>query len=426
VEARDREANYYADGAGHIVRIDAPDSKFGRCLCIPSKHDFGPRFGLAWRPGNSEKTVIRTGYGIFYDYVPYNTKQTLAFNAPWIDRQTVTNTVPTPTFDLANSFIPSSLASAFSGFSNDLHFYDGMIQQWNVDIQREVVKSLVVETSYAGSLAVHLDNNASLNAANPGPGPLPPRRPYPNERVVVSANNGSTATYHAFSVKARKEFSKGLSFIAHYTRAKSLDTASSQLSDFQNANGISSNKGHSGFDVANRFVASAVYELPFGRNRPYLSHMNRAADAFLGGWIATGIFTGQSGFWFSPSAPNTIGIESGGVRPDRVANGNLPTDQRTRLHWFDTNAFVAPVGFRYGTAGRNILEGPGLQNFDLGVLKDFHFTERHRLQFRWELFNALNHTNFGLPSGNVAATSYGTISSANPSRQIQFALKYVF
>src|SRR5204863_854764 len=130
----DREANFYpaiVNGVGRVVRIDAPDPTFGRCLCISAKRDFGPRFGIAWRPGNSEKLVVRAGYGIFYNYVPYNTKQTLAFNAPWIDRQTVTNTVPNPSFDLANSFIPSAVASAFSGFSNDLHFYDGMIQQWN-------------------------------------------------------------------------------------------------------------------------------------------------------------------------------------------------------------------------------------------------------------------------------------------------------
>lgn len=425
VEARDRQANFYPSG-GKILRIDAPDSQFGRCLCIPDKNNWGPRLGIAWRPLNSLKTVVRTGYGMFYSYVPYNTKQTLAFNAPQIDRQTVTNTVPAPTFDLANAFIPTSLASAFSGFSNDLNFFDATVQQWNFDIQREVVRSLVAEVSYAGSLATHLDINTSLNAANPGPGALPPRRPFPNERVVVSASNSATATYHAFTVKARKEFSGGLSFITHYTRSKAIDNSSSQLADFQNANDVRSNKALAGFHVANRFVASGLYQLPFGRGRRYMSSIHPVGDAVLGGWILTGIFSAQSGFFFSPTAPNTIGIESGTVRADRLGKGNLPTGERTRLRWFDTAAFAAPIGFRYGTAGRNILEGPGLKNLDVGILKDFQIGEKHKIQFRTELFNAPNFVNFGLPGGNIAAANYGTIASAGASREVQFALKYIF
>jgi len=429
VEARDRQANFIPriiDGVGRIVRIQAPDPEFGRCLCRPAKKDFAPRLGLAWRPGGSERTVIRTGYGVFYGYVPYNTKQTLAFNPPQIDRQTVTNTVPAPSFDLTNSFPPQLLASAFAGFSHDLDFLDAMIQQWNFDIQREVVKSVLVDLSYVGSLSVHLDNNAGLNAARPGPGAFPPRRPFPNERVIVGANNGSTATYHAFTVKVKKEFSHGLTFLSHYTKSKALDNTSSQLSDFQDANNIRSNKGHSGFHVPNRFVTSALYQLPFGRGRKYLSQTHSVADAILGGWMITGIYTAQSGFWFSPTAPNTIGIESGGVRADRVGNGNLPSSERTRLRWFDTAAFVQPVGFRYGTAGRNILEGPGFKNFDLGLLKDFNITESQRLQFRSEFFNTFNNVNFGLPANNISAGNYGTIAGAGASREIQFGLKYIF
>lgn len=286
VEARDRQANFYpsiVNGVPRIVRIDAPDPKFGRCLCISAKKDFGPRFGIAYRPGNSEKMVIRTGYGIFYDYVPYNTKQTLAFNAPQIDRQTISNTAPSPSFDLANAFIPSALVSAFSGFSNDLRFLDATVQQWNFNIEREVVKSLVVDLTYVGSLATHLDDNASLNAARPGPGPFPARRPYPNERVVVSASNGATSTYHAATIAMKKEFSKGLTLLAHYTESKSIDNASSQLADIQDTNNIRANKGLSGFHVPHRFVASGIYELPFGKGKKFLGNAGGAADAAIGG-----------------------------------------------------------------------------------------------------------------------------------------------
>ena len=430
VEARDRQANFYpsiVNGVPRIVRIDAPDPKFGRCLCISAKKDFGPRFGIAYRPGNSEKMVIRTGYGIFYDYVPYNTKQTLAFNAPQIDRQTISNTAPSPSFDLANAFIPSALVSAFSGFSNDLRFLDATVQQWNFNIEREVVKSLVVDLTYVGSLATHLDDNASLNAARPGPGPFPARRPYPNERVVVSASNGATSTYHAATIAMKKEFSKGLTLLAHYTESKSIDNASSQLADIQDTNNIRANKGLSGFHVPHRFVASGIYELPFGKGKKFLGNAGGAADAAIGGWTLTGIYTLQSGFWFSPSTSrNTANIEAGSLRPDRVGNGNLPTSQRTRLHWFDTTAFQQPAPFQFGSAGRNILEGPGFKNFDFGLEKNTRIREQQSLQFRAEFFNAWNNVNFGLPAANIAAGNFGTISSAGTSRDIQLALKYIF
>jgi hypothetical protein len=179
--------------------------------------------------------------------------------------------------------------------------------------------------------------------------------------------------------------------------------------------------------VPRRFVASVLYELPFGKGKPYLSSAGRFTNTLLGGWMVTGIYTLQSGFWFTPTtSQNTAGTESGTLRPNRLGNGNLPDSQRTRLHWFDTSAFAQPAPFQYGSTGRNILEGPGLKDFDLGLLKNSQVGERGSVQFRAEFFNTFNNTNFGIPSANIAASNFGTISSAGPSRQIQFGLKYLF
>ena len=116
-----------------------------------------------------------------------------------------------------------------------------------------------------------------------GPGPFPARRPYPNERVVVSASNGATSTYHAATIAMKKEFSKGLTLLAHYTESKSIDNASSQLADIQDTNNIRANKGLSGFHVPHRFVASGIYELPFGKGKKFLGNAGGAADAAIGG-----------------------------------------------------------------------------------------------------------------------------------------------
>jgi Carboxypeptidase regulatory-like domain/TonB dependent receptor-like, beta-barrel len=431
VEARDRMANYLprvVSGVGRIVRIQAPDPEFGRSLVRAAKNDWGPRLGLAYRPGGSTRTAIRAGYGVFYAYVPYNTKQTLSFNGPWVTRHVIANTVPTPSFDLANSF-PSNLitGSALSGFSSNIDNLDAMIQNWNLSIQREVAKSILVDVNYVGSLSVHLDQNPSLNVAGPGEGPFGPRRPFPNEPAVVAADNGSTATYHAFTIKVKKEFDKGLMFLAHYTESKSIDNNSSQLSDLQDHNDIRSNKGLAGHHVPHRFVATALYDLPFGRGKKYLASSRGVVNALLGGWSVNGIYTLQSGFFFSPTTSrNTANSERGCCRADRLRDGNLPSSERTRLKWFDTGAFVQPAPFRYGNAGRDILEGPGLKNFDLGLIKNTSIREGHVIQFRAEFFNAWNNVNFGLPDSNIASGAYGTISSAGFSREIQFGLKYIF
>ena len=145
-----------------------------------------------------------------------------------------------------------------------------------------------------GSLSVHLDQNPSLNVAGPGEGPFGPRRPFPNEPAVIAADNGSTATYHAFTIKVKKEFDKGL-FLAHYTESKSIDNNSSQLSDLQDHNDIRSNKGLSGHHVPHRFVATTLYDLPFGRGKKYLASSGGVVNALLGGWSVNGIYTLQSG-----------------------------------------------------------------------------------------------------------------------------------
>ena len=216
-------------------------------------------------------------------------------------------------------------------------------------------------------------------------------------------------------------------FLAHYTESKSIDNNSSQLSDLQDHNDIRSNKGLSGHHVPHRFVATALYDLPFGRGKKYLASSGGVVNALLGGWSVNGIYTLQSGFFFSPTTSrNTANSERGCCRADRLGDGNLPAGERTRLRWFDTAVFVQPAAFRYGNAGRNILEGPGLKNFDLGLIKNTSIREGHVIQFRAEFFNAWNNVNFGLPDSNIASGAYGTISSAGLSREIQFGLKYLF
>jgi len=434
-EDRDRLTNF-VQLQGAVVRIDAPnsigpgvkDARYGRCLCFTKKRDFGPRVGLAYRPGGSTRTVIRSGYGIFFVNVPFNRRQSIAFNFPWIERQIVTNTVPEPVFDLANTFLPSVVTSGITGFRNDLDYYDPMIQQWNMSVQREVAPRTMLELSYVGSMSVHLDAARTFNAARPGAGAFGPRRPLANQPVLTSVDHGYRASYHASTAKLRRDFSQGLTFLSHYTWSKAIDTASSQTGYInQDHNCADCNKGLSGFNVAHRFVASAVYELPIGKGRKYLASSPRAAQFLLGGWTVSLIQALQSGFYTSAiTTRNTANIEAGTLFPDIVGPFTIPAGERTASRWFRTAGFAQPAAFSFGSAGRNIIEGPALKSTDFGIHKNFAITERQRLQFRFEAFNGLNNVNFALPQNNLAAADFGTIASAGLSRELQFALKYIF
>lgn len=434
-EDRDRLTNFVPiDNA--VVRIDAPNSngpglkdpKYGRCLCFTSKKDFGPRFGFAYNPSGSDKTVIRGGYGIFFVNVPFNRRQGIAFNYPWIERQIVTNPVPVPSFDLANTFLPSVVTNGILGFRTDLDYFDPMIQQWNFSVQREIAASTMLELSYVGSISVHLDAARTFNSARPGPGAFATRRPLPNEPVITSVDQGYRAWYHGFTAKVRRDFSHGLTFLSHYTWSKSIDTASSQTGYIaQDHNCADCNKGLSGFNVAHRFVGSVLYDLPFGRGRSYLSSAPRAVDLLLGGWTVSVIQTLQSGFYTSAiTTQNTANIEAGTLFPDVVGQLALPNGERTVNRWFNTSAFAQPAQYRFGTAGRNIIEGPGLKTTDFGIHKSFTIHEQHRIQFRFEAFNGFNNVNFALPQNNFAAADFGTIAATGASRELQFGMKYIF
>ena len=434
-EDRDRLTNFVPLN-NVIVRIDAPNSigaglkdpQYGRCLCFTKKRDFGPRVGFAYRPGGSNKTVIRSGYGIFFVNVPFNKRQGIAFNFPWIERQIVTNTTPNPVFDLANTFLPSVVTSGILGFRNDLDYFDPMIQQWNLSVQRELAPRTMIELSYIGSNSVHLDAARTFNAARPGPGAFGPRRPLPNQPVFTSVDHGYRAWYHGFTTKVRRDFSQGLTFLAHYTWSKAIDTASSQTGYIaQDHNCADCNKGLSGFHVAHRAVGSLVYELPVGRTRKYLSSSPRAVDVLFGGWSVSLIQVLQSGFYTSAiTTRNTANIEAGTLFPDVVGQFSIAKGERSVDRWFNPAGFAQPGAFLFGTAGRNIIEGPGFKSTDFGIHKNFAITERQRLQVRFEAFNGLNNVNFALPQNNLAATDFGTIVAAGPSRELQFGVKYIF
>jgi hypothetical protein len=255
-----------------------------------------------------------------------------------------------------------------------------------------------------------------------------PLRPYPQfDELAGARDTGGRSWYDGLLLSAKKRLSAGLEFEASYTWSKTLDYGEDLV---QNEYDPMASKAVAATDIPHRFVASFVYELPFGRGRALGADAPRALDWVIGGWQFNGIVTMQSGTPLAIGASNTAGI----FNPRTSANnngrsGHLSSSEQTLERWFDTSVFSQPDPFMFGTAGTRIadIRADGTRNFDLSLFKEFRPGEYLRTQLRLEALNAFNTPQFGGPNTSVTSSSFGLVSSqANAPRQLQFGLKFIW
>ncbi len=382
-----------------------------------------PRAGLAWNLPGSLKTVIRTGFGIYPNQAAYSIVTNLAQNLPFFVTKTVSSsgTALSPTFDTETALTASSLGTVGG---NDLN-HDFKIEYnevWNFTEETELSPSTLLSIGYVGSRTVHADSSTVLNVPVPGPGAIAGRRPIPQLSQFNTIRWDGWATYHAMTVSVKRRFAKGLTYDANWTWSHSIDDASDPGTTLnetnlpQNVYNLGPEKASSSFDHRHRVVLSFVYQIP---NR-------KRMHAVFGGWQAGGNFTAQSG------APFTVNIASDqaniGAGPAQRPNvsGNPNAGPQTPQQWFNTAAFSLPAQFTFGNAPRNSVIGPGLQEFDLSLQKEVAVTDSSKLQLRLEAYNVLNHPNFNIPNRTAFTANFGSISSAQDSRQLQLAVKFLF
>jgi hypothetical protein len=396
---------------------------------------FLPRVGLAYRV--SSKLVVRTGFGAFSNEPVVGMVQQLGAN-PRTNATAVTyqSGLTTPTISLSDPFNPTQATPGgalpnVNGFENPTPLW--LIYSWGTSIQYEISPMMAFETAYQGGHSIHESTVTEFNDAVPGATPRQQRRPFPQLQSyrLVTANGDSK--YNALEAKLqRRPGSSGLSMLLTYTWAKAIDTVGSRLGVVGDPGSISrnvsllANRGRGDADIPHRFAGTVGYETPFGKGKPYLT--DNFMGKVLGGWSLNGILTFQGGAWVTPLIP-TDRLDVGSTassRPDVVRDPNLSSSERVRTRWFDTTALALPAAFTYGNAGRAIIEGPGLGQLDFGLLRNFTTSESTRIEFRYELFNATNHTNFNIPGLNFGTADFGVIGSAQPARSMQFGLKFYF
>jgi hypothetical protein len=448
----------------------------------PQWSDLAPRFGFAYQL--TRNTVLRGGYGIFYAPSYREAGGTIGnqgFSA--VTTYTGSPNGLTPSIYLSNPF-PNGfnpIVGASQGLRSGLGTSfetpitgDNKVpytQNWDFEVQRELPGNILVDASYVGSHALHLnqsgENDYNLNQLSPQAlalgtklqqsvpnpfyglietGPLSAATvpqsflatPYPQfTGIQASYLTGGYAIYHAFQLKVEKRFSHGLSVLLAFTGQKLIDDYAIISNVGNNTGGIQNiyngrgERGVSSNDISNHLVISGVYNLPFGHGQRFGAAWNRAVDALLGGWQMNGIATNQSGFPLSVTTQNTSNSGSNVLRPN--SNGQDPNRSGPisgRLdQYFNASVFSQPAPFTFGNVTRTLpnVRAPGAQNIDFSLFKNFRVTERLSLQFRAEAFNLLNQVVFGIPNVVLSSGQFGVISSqANSPRTIQFGLKLLF
>lgn len=419
--------------------------QMGPGLTDPSNRNFGPRFGFAYNP--AVHWSIRAGYGIFYVQDVANGVYDMSRNTAGRDSIVVPNSARVT--QLSDPWAAETASPACAGYDGTClvrtqfnAYYQGnhttYVEQYMFNIQRELTRDAVLEVGYLGNQGHHLLRFVLANQAVPKTGPtdnssLASRRPWPGLGGIQELMDIGNSNYHSLSAKLTQRPAKGLTYTIAFTWMKSLDYGSavrggpSWPPDSYNLRAL---YGPSDFAVPLRFVASYVYALPFGPGRSMVNH--GFASYIVGGWQLGGIFTKYSGL---PIAGQYCALGDTATLGTLANSGNytgvspVPAN-RDMYHWWNAAAFNSTdptLSWLPGNAGRNAMNGIGAATLDASLSRDIGVWESHKVNIRFEAFNATNHPNYGTPSIDYQVPStFGVINSARTMRQLQFSLKYSF
>jgi len=316
-------------------------------------------------------------------------------------------------------------------------------------VQRQLPKSTVLELAYNGNHSSRLPIIADYNEAAPynpsAPLAYTARVPIPTFGPITWLDPAGINHYDGLSARVEHDFSRGLYVLNSFTWGKAMGDSEQALEYFagyyqanpQNIHDLAAEKGPSSFDVKLNDVTSVVYQLPFGKGRQYGANMNRAEDAFLGGWEINSINTAHTGqpldVSYSATGNNIVSSLSNDYRGEPYVRPNVTGSATSQSRSAMLNTYFAgytfstpPANAPFGDLGRNSFRAPNFDQWDTSVDKTFQVCECAKLQFRAEFFNILNHTNFGIPNTSISSAAFGTIRTTFPSRQVQFALKLLF
>jgi hypothetical protein len=431
---------------GQPVHIDQGDT-----------NNFAPRFGFALRPFRNQRTVIRGGFGIYYNFQPGLVGSGReAFNPPWPLAHSATYTTSLPG-NPTKAYLPDlTFANPFPGVGASTvepnptinyfpwNFQNAMAEEWSLTLEQQLGTNWAVRGSYIGSKTDHLPYNAvDLNrpAVQIPNVPLQNQRPYQPWSTVGAFMSSGYQNFNQMQLGLKKRYANGLSFQAEYQYTRSLDNIPTS-GGWQNPANADLDYGNSTGLRRHWMVSNFIYALPFGSGRTFLGNAGRLVNSVVGGWQVSGIATYGSGvpinLTFSTTGTGIVGWWGG--RPDVVAGAPLYAGQQDGhniiggVQWFNPAAFAPPAKWAWGNAARDMIFGPGLWNWDMSGMKSFAISDRLRLQFRADFLDAFNHMNLDNPDTTIPDTRdrgtpdprSGKITAGSGNRTVQLALKLTF
>lgn len=430
-----------------------------------SPYGFEPRFGLAYQL-LPDKLVLRAGYGIYSEFQrfsPFGDSESLLENPPYDVSVTTSSNGIAPASLLANG-IPASQVS-LQGATNvamasaQRNPPQPLTQQWNMNLQYQFARNWMFQLGYFGTEGTHLANILDANYVRVlGPGVINQLRRVNSVFVPDSIPGGAgpvsgvtisplsailrteyegNSSFNSMQAKVQHQFSGGFTILGAWTWQKAMTDmfqyspqGASPGYGYQNPGNLRGEYGLSAQDVPQSFVFSGIWDLPYGHGRLFGSNAARWANGVLGGWSLGSIVTLMSGRPYNITVNGNPSNSGQTDRPNLLGNPNLVSGGQTITEWFNTAAFAANQPYTYGDLGRNTMLGPGYADLDLSLMKEAQLfsVKDHSvsLQFRWDVFDALNRPNFGFPSDTLGVPAFGRITSANTQRQMQLSLKLIF
>jgi hypothetical protein len=388
----------------------------------PDRNNVAPRAGLSWALDREARQVVRGGYGIYFNQGALATSEGLYFNPPYFNLNVnIASTTLTNPFPANPGFFPQSATA----YQRDLQ--TPWMEHWNLAFQRQLGRSRMLEVAYVGSRGHDLISARDAN--QPGPSTaMPNLRPNPLFADVTLIESRGSSRYNAMQIKFQQRADVGVTALAAYTYGKSTDNASGFFTSAgdpnfpQNSLAPDAEEARSSFDVRHALSLGLSYALPFSGN------------AWLDDWQVHVVGTMNSGRPFTVALHPDIDQSNTGRsnlgfgnndRPNVSGDGSLPASERSEDRWFNVAAFTMPAFGSFGNARRNMLEGPGYRNINLGITKLVPLADT-RLQLRLEIFNLLNRANLDLPDAFLGSPTFGRILSAGSPRRIQFGVKALF